>query len=101
MMGILTALLLTILIEAAITAVMIRGERRRRVLIDGAFINLVTNPIAHILVGALGLPFLLVEVLVVLSEAVLYRRVTRLPAPEAIRLSLVANTVTAALSFAL
>ena len=60
-----------------------------------------THPAASLLIRSVGLPWLLVEVLVFVVEAWIYRKLTGLRRRDALLCAGVANGVTALLSFVL
>ena len=99
MIRLLEALLLTVVVEAGITFFLAPKAQRRSVVVDGVFINLLTNPLANLLWNGTLPYFFALEAGVVIVEALLYRRVSGLPWSRAAVLSLVANGVTASLSF--
>jgi hypothetical protein len=95
------ALATTIAVEALVLAALARGPERKRVVTTCFFVNCLTHPIAWILSSG-GLPlFAIVELAVVVAEAWLYTAVVPARWSRALLWSLVANGVTAALSFVL
>ncbi|MCA8952469.1 MAG: hypothetical protein KDE27_23360 [Planctomycetes bacterium] len=95
------AFLLTCAIELPLVAAVAPRGRRRRTAVDSIAINLVTHPLAWLAVTGGWLPWGGTEILVTLAEATLYVAVARLALPRAVLAALLANGVTAALSFAL
>ena len=93
------AFALTCAVEVPIVVAMAGRGRRRRTIADAFAANLLTHPLAWLLVGHGILPWLVVEVLVFLVEGVLYRGVTRLPTARAVPAAVLANGITASLSF--
>jgi hypothetical protein len=61
--------------------------------------NVVTHPIAWFLVRSMEAPWLVVEIGVFVAEGLIYRQVTRMPWLRAVAAALLANGITAALSF--
>lgn len=96
----LSTLIATIVIESYIAIAMNRRERGRLQL-DAPLINLLTHPLARMLIGAGVLSWAVAELLIVILEAFLYATVTRLPARRAILTSVVANGVTIILALIL
>jgi hypothetical protein len=101
------ALLFTLVIELPLAAALVQRDRRRRTLLDAFLINIFTNPLAvffHRLLAKpgvpYGIPFLIIEVVVVIAEALLYRGVTRLPWRRAVLVSVVCNVVSAGVGVA-
>lgn len=104
----LLALALTVGIEAPIATLLGPRDRRRSVARDAALLNLFTNPLAqlaHALWAApgvpWGLPFIVIEVCVVVTEAAGYWWVTRLTWRRAAAVSIVCNGATIGLSLML
>ena len=93
------AFALTCAVEVPIVVAMARRGRRRRAVADAFAANLLTHPLAWLLVGHGILPWLVVEVLVLLVEAIVYRTVTRFPPARAFAAAGRANLITASLSF--
>lgn len=93
------AFALTCAVEVPIVVAMAGRGRRRRTVADAFAANLLTHPLAWLLVGHGILPWLVVEVLVLLVEALVYRGVTRLPPARAFAAAGLANLITASLSF--
>ena len=94
------ALAATLAVEALVVAFLTRGRVRNRVVATSLALNLVTHPLAWLLVRDVRLPFLLVEAAVIAAEAQLYRVIERPPLLRAWLWSLAANGVTIALSYA-
>ena len=59
----------------------------------------VTHPIAWFLVRSMEAPWLVVEIGVFVAECLIYRQATRMPWLRAVAAALLANGITAALSF--
>lgn len=95
----LVALLLTIVVEAAVIALMAGGPRRWSVVQTSVGLNLLTNPLANWLYTGTLPSFLAIEAAVVAIEALLYAVIERPSARRALQWSLCANGVTMALSF--
>lgn len=93
------AFLLTIAIELPVVAWLAGAAKRRRALLDGFAANLLTHPTAWLMVRSLDCPWLAIELGVLAVESLVYWRVTRLPPPRAFAIALLANGITAALSF--
>jgi hypothetical protein len=93
----LVALAATIAVETLLAVLIDRA--RSRLLLDVPLANLVTHPLAWTAHGALGAPWLAVEVGVTVVEAAAFRFVTGLPLGRAVRLAVVINAATALLSF--
>lgn len=93
------AFALTCAVEVPIVVAIAPRGRRARTAADAFAANLLTHPLAWLLVGNGILPWLVVEVLVLLVEAAVYRGVTRLAPARAFTAAGVANLVTASLSF--
>lgn len=93
------AFLLTAAIELPIVALLAGRGKRRRGATDSIGANLVTHPIAWFLVRSMEAPWLAVEIGVFVAECLIYRQVTRMPWLRAVAAALLANGVTAALSF--
>lgn len=91
-------LALTIVVEWAVVMLLARKAERRRLKVDAVLVNLATHPFAYLAIQNLGMNFFLVEFLVVVVEAVAYRKITRLTWGRATLLSLVSNAVTILLS---
>ncbi len=95
------ALATTIAVEVLVLAALTRHPERKRVLTACVFVNCLTHPLAWILSSG-GFPlFAIVELAVVVAEAWLYAAVVPARWTRALRWSLAANVVTAALSFVL
>lgn len=93
------ALATTIAVEVLVLAALTRRPERKRVLTACVFVNCLTHPLAWVLSSG-GLPlFAIVELAVVVAEAWLYAAVVPAKLPRALIWSVVANAVTAALSF--
>lgn len=93
------AFALTCAVEVPIVIAFAPRGRRGRTAADAFAANLLTHPLAWLLIVHAGLSWLLVEVLVLLVEVAVYRGVTRLPLPRAFAAAGLANLVTASLSF--
>jgi hypothetical protein len=93
------AFLLTGLIELPLVACCANRGMRRRAATDSIAANLVTHPIAWYLVRSLEAPWLAIEIGVATTELLIYRTITRLSWSRAATASLLANGITAALSF--
>ena len=90
----LVTLLLTIGIELAIVLFVRQFSsalKDQPILIACLCMNLLTHPLATLAYFALSLPFLPVEILVVVAEAVAYRYVGRIPWHWSIALAVLAN----------
>jgi hypothetical protein len=96
-----TAFLCTVAIELPLVALVAPAGRRRRAAVDSIAANLLTHPLAWFLFGSALLPWTVVEIGVAGAETVVYRAVTGLRWPRAIAAAMLANTVTATLSFVL
>lgn len=96
----LATLIATIVIETYIAIAMNRRERGR-LRFDAPLVNLLTHPLARMLIGAGALSWVVAELLIVVLEALLYTTVTRLPVRRAIVTSVVANGVTIILALIL
>lgn len=94
----LAAFALTAAIEAPLVVLAAGPGSRARAAVDSLAANLVTHPLAWWLLGC-GLPWLPLELGVAASETFVYRAVTRLSWGRAVAAALLANSVTAALSF--
>ncbi|MBN1477565.1 hypothetical protein JXA47_12490 [Candidatus Sumerlaeota bacterium] len=95
-------LVFTLVIELPLATELVPRGQRRRTLLDAFLINIFTNPLAvffHRLLATpgipYGLPFLLIEIVVILTEALLYRSVTRLPWGRAALVSSACNVASA------
>ena len=95
----LEAFLLTAAIELPLVAICAGSGARGRAAVDSLAANLLTHPTAWYLVRAAGLPWLATEIAVATTELLIYRNITRLSWRRATTASLLANGVTAALSF--
>jgi len=93
------ALLLTVLVECLLALAFARRGERLRLLAVAFFLNLLTHPLANLASGQ-EFSFLVVEVAVIAIEAVGYRVAAGSTWRRSAGLSLVLNTVTAAMSFA-
>ncbi len=103
----LTALFLTIAVELAVYVLFIR-KNFASLLLYSVLINLFTHPIAYFFynylsspaeVSAFNIYFLIVEIVVFLSEAFLIMLLLKLNLKRALLLSFLANLSTALLSF--
>jgi hypothetical protein len=93
------AIAATIAVEALVLSLLTRRPDRRRAVVASVFVNCLTHPIAWVLnSGGLAL-FVAVELAVTAAEAWLYAAVVPAKLPRALLWSVVANGVTAALSF--
>jgi len=92
-----TAFLLTVAIELPIVLLLAPAGRRRRAAGDACAANLLTHPCAWWAVLSAGASWWLVEAVVALVEAAVYRVSTGLTWPRAAATSLLANGVTAAI----
>lgn len=97
----LTALFLTVTIEACVVAALAKSPHRGRRILESVAINLLTHPIAVSVWDGSPTGFWTIEGVVVFVEALLYRIVSRTDAKTAWMLSICANVPTLALSFAL
>jgi hypothetical protein len=95
------AFLWTVAVEAPIVWWLAPRARRTRAAADSILANLATHPAAWLLIRSVGLPWVLVEALVFVAEALIYRRLTRLSRRDAVLCAGAANVVTALLSFVL
>ncbi|MCA8970166.1 MAG: hypothetical protein KDC95_10295 [Planctomycetes bacterium] len=86
-------LALTLALECAVVALLIRGAGRQRALRACIAINLLTHPIATLAVLEAGFNVVPVELVVIVVEVVLYHQILRLRATRAIMLGVVANLV--------
>lgn len=101
----LLALVLTLAVELPLVAWLAGPTARPRILLDALLLNLFTHPLAVLAVNHLtppeqpwGLAFVGIELGVVTVEALGYRFGTELSWRQALGLSALANTITAALS---
>jgi hypothetical protein len=94
-----TAFALTAAIELPIVAAVAPRALRKRAALDSLAANLLTHPLAWYLFAADLLPWVAIEVSVTVLELAVYRFVTRMPWARAAFAALLANGVTAALSF--
>lgn len=94
-----TAFVLTAAIELPLAVLCAPAGARRRIAVDSLFANLTTHPLAWFLYGHGLVWWWAVELGVAVTEAVVYRGVTRLSWPRAVGASGLANGITAALSF--
>jgi len=94
-----TAFLLTAAIEMPIVMAAAPRGLRRRAALDSLAANLLTHPLAWYLFALELVPWTAIELGVTAVELLVYRLVTRLPWRRAALAALLANTVTAALSF--
>lgn len=93
------AFLLTAAIELPIVAMVAGRGKRGRGATDSLGANLVTHPTAWFMVRSGGTPWLAVEIGVFFTECLIYRQVTRMRWRRAATAALLANSITAALSF--
>lgn len=89
----LLTLVATIVIETAIVLAM-NPRDRARLKYDAPLINLLTHPIARLMLAHTAILWGVLEALIVVVEAALYRSVSRLPLRQAVLTSVVANGVT-------
>jgi hypothetical protein len=92
--------LLTIAIEIPIAVALAPRTARRSIALDALLANLATHPAAWFAMAHLQLDWNAIELLVAAVECGVYALVTALRWPRAALIALVANGVTAALSFA-
>lgn len=101
----LVTLIITIGVETGIALLLQRSGIIRahpaRLRIDVPLVNLMTHPIATIAIRNFGASFTRVEILVVCTEFLAYRYVTRMTWIQAALLSVVANGATIVLSLIL
>lgn len=90
---------LTVLVELPIVLAAAPPPLRRRILGDAVLVNLFTHPLAWISIRRFGWSWTGVELAVALTELLVYRRITGLPLRRAAVAALLANGVTAGLSF--
>ena len=95
------ALLVTLVCELALAAALVRRGVRRRVVGDALLLNLLTHPVANMVHAAIGGGFVGIELGVIAVELLGYRAVTGLSWRRAALVAVVANAVTAALSWPL
>lgn len=95
------AFALTVSCELPLVALVAPRGLRRRAAVDSIAVNLCTHPLAWLAVQQLDLPWLAVEIAVLVSEVLAYHNVTRMPWLRAVLAATLANVVTASLSFAL
>jgi len=93
------AFLLTAAIELPIVAAAAGRPLRARAAADSLAANLLTHPLAWYLYAADLLPWTVIEIGVTGVELLVYRLVTRLPWARAALATVLANGITAALSF--
>lgn len=102
MAGYLTLLLVTLLLELLVVAALAPRALRRRSLLVCLFLNLLTHPLATLVfvwqVSSEPGVWLLIEVVVTLSEYLGYRIVAGLSVPRAALLTVSCNLLTAMLS---
>ena len=91
---------ITLAIEVPIVVAIGPRGRLRSVTLDAVLANLLTHPLAWIAICQ-GANWWLIEAIVPLVEAGVYRSVTRMSPTRALAAALLANGVTAALSFVL
>lgn len=94
-----TAFLCTVAVELPLVALVAPRGQRRRAAVDSIAANLLTHPLAWFTFGSGLLPWAVVEAGVAGVEFAVYRFVTQLRWPVAAAAALIANAVTAALSF--
>jgi hypothetical protein len=92
------AFALTLAVELPLVLAVAGRARWRRTASDALLANTLTHPLAWCAIGA-GAPWLAVEIAVAVVEWLVYRTVTGLRPARALAASLLANGVTAALSF--
>ena len=92
---------LTVALELPLAAALAPPGLRRKVALDGLFLNLLTHPLAWGAVLGLGWPLLAVEVGVTAAEAVGYRAVSGLGWGRAGLVSLLCNGLTTLAGLAL
>lgn len=99
----LITLVVTIVIETGVALLFCLNPPfrpyRKRLQVDVPLTNLMTHPIATLAILYWGLPFMEVELVVVVVELLAYRIVTRLPWGYAVSLSFVANGITASIGW--
>lgn len=95
----LLAFTLTCAIEFAIVLALAPAPQRVRVAVDSLAANLFTHPLAFWAVTHGHVGFWPTEGAVCLVETAIYARISRLPLPRAVAISLAANGVTLATSF--
>ncbi|MCA8973776.1 MAG: hypothetical protein KDC98_03605 [Planctomycetes bacterium] len=93
------AFALTCLVELPIVAAVAPRPLRRRAALDSLAINLLTHPLAWYVSVTDLLAWTPTEVLVAIVEAAAYALVTRMSWPRAMAAAVLANGVTAAMSF--
>lgn len=91
------SLALTVLVETSVALALV-PERRRTLLVVVPLLNLLTHPLATWAHLHAGWPLLPLEALVTLVEALGLALVARLPAWQAVLVSLAANGLTTALA---
>ena len=89
----------TLAVELPVVAVAVPGHRRGFLLAVGLLLNLFTHPLACAAYWTGSVPFTLLEILVIVVEAVGFRLVGRLTWIRATGLAIAANTLTAAMSW--
>ncbi len=94
----LAALALTLIVEAVVLAACSRGSARGRLVRTSLFVNLLTHPLANLLLTGGTLSFVVVESGVIVAETLLYADLERCGARRALLWSLIANGATMALS---
>lgn len=103
-----TALLVTIAVEYLVYLAVIKN-RPLQLLLYSILINALTQPLAYLVYfyvipseltnNSLNLYFIIVEILVFLAEALLIQLLLKMKFSKAVIVSLIANSVTALLSF--
>ena len=93
------AFALTCAVELPLVMLVAPRALRNRATLDSLAANLLTHPLAWYLFAAELLPWTAIEIGVTAVELVVYRIVTRMPWSRAAFAALLANGITAALSF--
>lgn len=88
------ALALTVAVEVPLAVALAPADRRRRIALDGALLNLLTHPIAWWAVHGDHAPLLPVELAVTAVEGLGYWRVTKLGGARAAAVTCACNALT-------
>lgn len=91
-------LALTVIIEGLVAVLLAPAASRSRTAATALCANLTTHPLAGLLLMGSAIPFVFLEFLVVVAEAIAYRRVAGLPRGRATLIAIVTNGTTLALA---